>query len=83
MNLTVSADLTLLVLLRTHCQAAPSENQEILGSSLTCGQVAGSSLNYSVQLLTLSAHAREGYSIAFSVCLSVRITSGNLCLLSP
>ena len=40
-----------------------------------------------VLLLTLSAHAREGYSSAFSVCLSVclsvRITSGNLRRFSP
>ena len=34
-------------------------------------------------LLTLSAHAREGYSSTFSVCLSVRITSGNLRCFSP
>ena len=40
-----------------------------------------------IALLTLSAHAREGYSSAFSVCLSVclsvRITSGNLRRFSP
>ena len=33
--------------------------------------------------LTLSAHAREGYSSEFSVCLSVTITSGNLRRFSP
>ena len=36
-----------------------------------------------LMLLTLSAHAQEGYSSAFSVCLSVRITSGNLRRFSP
>ena len=42
---------------------------------------------YTEPLLTLRAHVRAGYSsrffICLFVCLSVRITSGNLCRFSP
>ena len=53
------------------------------GSVLKCigkPKVAAGSGN---PLLTLSAHAREGYSSEFSVYLSVTITSGNLRRFSP